>query len=169
MTSATTIILIILTITNIILLISAYIDIKQDINLLKIKNGIDLDKLDQLVGYDNETVKNLEKFVGYNSNDKNDKLVQGNLSTLVEEWKLENKEETAAKVCKYDTFEDLNDFLDYVTNNNIKIIDVSSEKVRKVANLDRRIYNNQETVLITFDNGSVAIFKPNLYAKYNAK
>ena len=48
------------------------------------------------------------------------------------------------------------------------LVDINKEKVRIITDLDRRIYNGAKTVLITFNNGSKAIFEPNVYAKYNA-
>ena len=138
-----------------------YIDVKNDTN-----NNIN-DGIDSIIDLDENNKKILEEIIAYIGKDEDDKMVQGNLSALIEEWRDKDNEENLTKVCKYDTFEDLNEFLEYISNTNIKVIDVANEKIRKVAKLDRRIYNGKETVIITFDNGYTSVFKPNLYARYD--
>lgn len=124
--------------------------------------------IDSIIDLDEENKKVLEEIIAYIGKDEDDKMVQGNLSALIEEWRDKDNEENLTKVCKYDTFEELNEFLEYISNTNIKVIDVANDKIRKVAKLDRRIYNGVETVIITFDNGYTSVFKPNLYARYNS-
>lgn len=91
------------------------------------------------------------------------------LSTLVEKWEDEDKEASIIKMHKYDVFEDIDEFLNYIHNGNLKIIDVDNERIREICNLEKRIYNGQKTVLISFTTGMKSIFKPGLYAKYSTQ
>lgn len=137
----------------------------------KSSNTIDkaIDKaINDLIDFDsNNTKETLEEIVAYISKDDNDKMVQGNLSALIEEWRDRDKELEDVKVY-HDTFENLDDFLNYVSNKSVKVVDVQAQKIRKVATLDRRLYNNKQNVIITFDNGYTSVFKPNLYAAYDS-
>lgn len=67
------------------------------------------------------------------------------------------------------TFKNVHDFIDYVSDHNLHIVDIANRKVRKIKYLENSTYNNQETVLITFEDGKMAVFMPFLFAKYYHK
>ena len=64
-------------------------------------------------------------------------------------------------------FKDVYDLMNYVSKHNLDIIDISNKKKRKIKYLDKCVLNNKQSVLMTFEDGTEAIFKPNLYARNN--
>ena len=64
-----------------------------------------------------------------------------------------------------DKFKDVYELLEYVSKYNLEILDIKNKKKRKIKYLDKCTYNNKQSVLMTFDDDSEAVFKPNLYAK----
>jgi len=67
------------------------------------------------------------------------------------------------------TFKNVYEFIDYVSDHNLYIADIANRKVRKIKYLENCRCNNQETVFITFEDGKMAIFMPFLFAKYYHK
>lgn len=131
-------------------------------------------KINQSVGNKNE--KNIgnnpivealfdKGFYHYNTRNSNMiEVIEGNVNPrrLVRRNQLDE----ASQACKYDAFKDVYDFLDYVSDYNLKIVDIKNDIVRKVMYLDKCVYNNRETVLITFDDNTQTIFRSSLYARY---
>lgn len=66
-----------------------------------------------------------------------------------------------------DTFNNVFDFIDYVSDNNLEIVDIANRKIRKIKHLENCECNNQETVFITFEDNTMAVFIPFLFAKCN--
>lgn len=97
------------------------------------------------------------------------KVIEGNVSPRVEKlrkkWEEEDMKEKYSQISKYVTFKNVYEFIDYLSTYNLKIVDTIYGKVRTVMYLDNYTYKNQETVLITFDDNTKAIFKPNIYAR----
>ena len=61
-----------------------------------------------------ESIKRIKKHNNAYDDINDDKMVQGELSVIIDGWREQNKEEINAKACKYNTFENLDDFLDYI-------------------------------------------------------
>lgn len=78
---------------------------------------------------------------------------------------LKEKEADEVDYIVCDKFKDVYELLDYVSKHNLEIIDIKNKKQRKIKYLDKCTYNNKQSVLMTFDDDSEAVFKPNLYAK----
>ena len=63
------------------------------------------------------------------------------------------------------TFDNVYDFIDYLTEDNLEIIDIANKKLRKVKHLEEINCHGKPTVLITFEDGKEAVFFPFLFAK----
>ena len=87
------------------------------------------------------------------------------LDNLRKRWDEEDREQII-EMCNH-TFKDVYEFLDYVSEYNQKIINSISKEIHTIKYLDKYKYRNEETVLITFEDGSRSVFRPNVYAKYN--
>ena len=86
------------------------------------------------------------------------------MEKLIKNWQKDS--EAISNMDESMAFQNLEDFLHYVHSHNLKVVDVANKKIRTIANLEKKNFNHQETVLITFDDDSKEIFKPHLFAKY---
>lgn len=92
------------------------------------------------------------------------------LEKLRKQWYEEDKEEDF-KMYKYTAFRDVYEFMQYVSSYNLDIVDISTGKVKRIKFLDKVSYFDkdkckyQETVKITFDDGSSDLFMPNKFSR----
>jgi hypothetical protein len=105
----------------------------------------------------------IEPIVTDKPNKKNESKDE-HIDALVDRWHEEEKHYNIIQSCKNNTFKNLDDFLQYIKDN-LKVIDITHEKIRIVSNVEKRIYNGVNTVLVIFEDSSRAFFIPELFAK----
>lgn len=82
-----------------------------------------------------------------------------------DEKDIKEKEVDEIDCITCERFKDVYELIDYVSKHNLEIIDINNKKKQKIKYLDKCTYNNKQTVLMTFDDNSEALFRPNLFAK----
>lgn len=159
-----TFLLIVNLIMNIFIIINI-LDIKRNNGTKNKKNTVKsfIDKMNNKIDDDE-----FDDFLDDDLNDKV-KVIEGNVSPRLQklrnQWDEEDTKEKFTQINKHNTFKDVDEFITYLSKYNLKIIDTLHGKTRTVKFLDNYTYNNQATVMITFDDNTKAIFRPNVYAK----
>lgn len=114
---------------------------------------------------------NYDKNVNEVNNNKNKvtlNLYKSILKNSIYGMVKRKKENDNQSNTNYATFTTVYEFIEYLSNDNynLQVFDIANEKVRTVKYLDNCTCNNVETVLITFDDNTEAVFFPFLFAKY---
>lgn len=171
-----TFLLILNIIINIIILINI-LSIKKSIKTMKRRNNVNKsNKRSEHVSVD-DFDDDIEKYDNHSRRKKYDNFYTGDFDDIEDNHtnknsqKIKNRcnnyKEKSVQMNTYYAFQDIYDFIEYVNNGNLKIVDIINEKVRTIINLDHHIDNGKKTILITFNDNTNAVFKPYLYAKYN--
>lgn len=121
---------------------------------------------------DKDVVEEIKEYINNNNNQseatntENDEATKYKLANFVDEYRIAETEAIDINLSASNTFKDLDEFLSYVYDYNVIVIDVVKNRIRKVVDLAKHTHNGKKTVAITFEDGGRAFFEPGLYAKY---